>query len=108
MVRDGCTEDNWKETREDFVGKAAEGWELRGLVFKKRQIWEERKKKEEEEKGGAKDKYVLHLADRIWTDVGYRYKLVVDSEATAKLLNRRAVIQGSRFEPIVHRCLNIQ
>ena len=53
-------------------------------------------------------KYIAHPEDRHWDEVGKRAKLVVDNQAVAMLLNRKAVCKNEGMKHIIRRCLNWQ
>ena len=109
-IRRGCTEEDWRDRGKEFVQKVAEDWGIRGLVQGKGKKEEGGRKKGEEEEGKGDDKknYTHHESDRVWKDVGKRCKLVVDSQITARLLNRQVRCKSGKYEAMVRRTLNMQ
>ena len=108
-VRAGSTWEGWKAGRDEFAKIVGEAWEIRGIRVKTKKEeeggawWEKREKKEEEDeddKGGQR-RYKAHPKDRHWDDVGKRVKLVVDNQATAMILNRKAVCKSEFFRSTI-------
>ena len=56
----------------------------------------------------SKRRSKTHPKDRYWDGVGKRVKLVVDNQATAAVLNRKAACRNSFYKPVIRRCINWQ
>ena len=113
-VRSGRNGEEWRAGRDEFARVVGEEWAVRGIRKEKEREgkggWKKKEGKEEEGEDDEEGqrKYKAHPKDRHWDEVGKRVKLVVDNQATANVLNRKAICRSEFFRPIIRRCLNWQ